>query len=154
MANYPYPMQNFFAHNPYTTTQLSCLTQSSIQQMNKSSFFSISQLSSLRSVRDPLLEDPCTNKNLRISSSSADISKMSLCEVNLDDVPMELVTSEEDSESEYTDAFLSAYTDPEDDSLVQNCTAELDEIELRSRALRSMLLQKKTSTVDKTLSKP
>nr|AAW26856.1 SJCHGC08724 protein [Schistosoma japonicum] len=72
--------------------------------------------------------------------------KMSLCEVNLDDVPMEIVTSEEDSESEYANAFLSAYSESVDDPVAQNCSVELDEIELRSRALRSMLLQKQTTS--------
>ncbi|CAH8455632.1 unnamed protein product [Schistosoma bovis] len=142
MENYHYPLQNIFVHNPF-----SCIIP--LPQGNESSFFSVPVPLSSQPKRGPLLQDPSTTFNPPTSSPSNDIIQTSLCEVNLDDVPMEIVTSEEDSGSEYADAFLSAYTESED-PVVQNCSAELDEIELRSRALRSMLLQKKTASGNKT----
>ncbi|KAK4473986.1 hypothetical protein MN116_003304 [Schistosoma mekongi] len=148
MENYPYPMQNIFVPNPF-----SCIISPPLQQGNGSPFFSVPEPLSFLPKRGPLLQHPPPSRNSQTDSSPDGTVKMSLCEVNLDDVPMELVTSEEDSGSEYANAFLSAYTESVDNSVVQNCSVELDEIELRSRALRSMLLQKKTTPVDETQQK-
>ncbi|KAF8563860.1 hypothetical protein P879_11710 [Paragonimus westermani] len=69
--------------------------------------------------------------------------------VNLDDVPMELVTSDEehlDAESSVADC-RSSYRDSEllpEVLKLPDRTSELDEIELRSRALRSLLLKRQS----------
>ncbi|CAH8441112.1 unnamed protein product [Schistosoma turkestanicum] len=139
MENYHCPMQNIFVHNPFSYIIPPF-------QGNGSPFFSVPVPLSSQPKRGPLLQDPSPSLS---PPAGNDIMQTSLCEVNLDDVPMELVTSEEESGSEYADAFLSAYTEA-NDSVVQNCSTELDEIELRSRALRSMLLQKKTASVGRT----
>nr|CAH8827477.1 unnamed protein product [Trichobilharzia regenti] len=148
-------MRVFQVHGriPLLSGQLLCTTQPLMQQAN-GSLLTLSGFPPYQSPHNSSLEGPCGTKNSAPNSPSADTLKTSLCEVNLEDVPMELVTSEEDCKSEYTDTSLSTCTDSVDDSVVEQRTTELDEIELRSRALRSMLLQKKTTTIDAAQSKP
>ncbi|KAF7259506.1 hypothetical protein EG68_02791 [Paragonimus skrjabini miyazakii] len=69
--------------------------------------------------------------------------------VNLDDVPMELVTSEEellDTECGVVDDHSSSKDNKllSEVSKLPDRTSELDEIELRSRALRSLLLKRQS----------
>ncbi|KAF6775006.1 hypothetical protein AHF37_05796 [Paragonimus kellicotti] len=89
------------------------------------------------------------NSTYSVSNFSTHTSVCFNGRVNLDDVPMELVTSDE----EHLDAQSSVVNDhssSKDSELLSEVlklpdrTSELDEIELRSRALRSLLLKRQS----------